>query len=179
MKVVHYYHIYCGGNWQLILNQHMMAVCNYCLINVLDEIRVGIVGPPEQRKAVKEVLEGSMVADKVRVVITRTNAWEQATLTEMYKASQEEEAPGTVNPPPSESDFQANKARIAAGAFSVGVQAALAVSQGHSEARVNPHLFGLADDLKRKLRLIFTQLAQNFFHYGTLNSLRSCAPAAP
>jgi hypothetical protein len=92
MKVVHYYHIYCGGNWQLILNQHMMAVCNYGLINVLDEIRVGIVGPPEQRKAVKEVLEGSMVADKVKVVVTRTNAWEQATLTEMYRASQEEEA---------------------------------------------------------------------------------------
>jgi hypothetical protein len=58
----------------------------------LDEIRVGIVGPPEQRKAVKEVLENSMVADKVKVVVTRTNAWEQATLTEMYRASQEEEA---------------------------------------------------------------------------------------
>ena len=77
MKVIHYYHIYCGGNWQLILNQHMMAVCNYGLINVLDEIRVGIVGPPERRKAVKEVLYNSIVAEKVKVVVTRTNAWEQ------------------------------------------------------------------------------------------------------
>ena len=85
MKVIHYYHIYCGGNWQLILNQHMMAVCNYGLINVLDEIRVGIVGPPEQRKAVKEVLEGSMVADKVKVVVTRTNARDTASTSKLPK----------------------------------------------------------------------------------------------
>jgi hypothetical protein len=54
MKLIHYYHIYCGGGgqWQLILNQHMMALCNYGLIENLDEIRVGIVGPPEQRKLV-------------------------------------------------------------------------------------------------------------------------------
>ena len=70
----------------------MMALCNYGLIDRLDEIRVGIVGPPEQRKAVKEILDNSLIKDKVKVVVTRTNAWEQATLTEMYRASQEEEA---------------------------------------------------------------------------------------
>lgn len=40
-------------------------------------------------------------------------------------ASQEEEAPGTVNPPPSESDFQANKARIAADLMGAGAGAVL------------------------------------------------------
>ena len=94
MKLVHYYHIYCGGGgqWQMIMHQHMMAVCNYGLIEQLDEIRVGIVGPPDQRKVVKEILDNSLVAAKIKVVITRTNAWEQATLTEMYKASQTEDA---------------------------------------------------------------------------------------
>jgi hypothetical protein len=70
----------------------MMALCNYGLAEQLEEIRVGIVGPPEQRKAVKAVLEDSLIASKVKVVVTRTNAWEQATLTEMYKASQTEDA---------------------------------------------------------------------------------------
>ena len=94
MKLIHYYHIYCGGGgqWQLIMHQHMMALCNYGLIEQLDEIRVGIVGPPEQRKVVKEILDNSLVAAKIKVVVTRTNAWEQATLTEMYRASQTEDA---------------------------------------------------------------------------------------
>ena len=94
MKLIHYYHIYCGGGgqWQLIMHQHMMALCNYGLIEQLDEIRVGIVGPPDQRKVVKEILDNSLVASKIKVVVTRTNAWEQATLTEMYKASQTEDA---------------------------------------------------------------------------------------
>ena len=94
MKLIHYYHIYCGGGgqWQLIMHQHMMALCNYGLIEQLDEIRVGIVGPPDQRKVVKEILDNSLVAAKIKVVVTRTNAWEQATLTEMYKASQTEDA---------------------------------------------------------------------------------------
>jgi hypothetical protein len=70
----------------------MMALCNYGLIEQLDEIRVGIVGPPDQRKVVKEILDNSLVASKIKVVVTRTNAWEQATLTEMYKASQTEDA---------------------------------------------------------------------------------------
>jgi hypothetical protein len=74
------------------MNQHMMALCNYGLIERLDEIRVGIVGPPDQRKAVKEILDNSLIKDKVKVVVTRTNAYEQATLTEMYKASQDEDA---------------------------------------------------------------------------------------
>ena len=66
MKLIHYYHIYCGGGgqWQLIMNQHMMALCNYGLIERLHEIRVGIVGPPEQRKAVKEI---SRVATEKKV----------------------------------------------------------------------------------------------------------------
>jgi hypothetical protein len=94
MKLIHYYHIYCGGGgqWQLIMHQHMMALCNYGLIEQLDEIRVGIVGPPDQRKVVKEILDNSLVAAKIRIVVTRTNAWEQATLTEMYRASQTEDA---------------------------------------------------------------------------------------
>ena len=94
MKLIHYYHIYCGGGgqWQMIMHQHMMALCNYGLIEQLDEIRVGIVGPPDQRKVVKEILDNSLVAAKIKVVVTRTNAWEQATLTEMYKASQTEDA---------------------------------------------------------------------------------------
>jgi hypothetical protein len=70
----------------------MMALCNYGLIEQLDEIRVGIVGPPDQRKVVKEILDNSLVAAKIKVVVTRTNAWEQATLTEMYRASQTEDA---------------------------------------------------------------------------------------
>ena len=94
MKLIHYYHIYCGGGgqWQLIMHQHMMALCNYGLIEQLDEIRVGIVGPPDQRKVVKDILDNSLVASKIKVVVTRTNAWEQATLTEMYRASQTEDA---------------------------------------------------------------------------------------
>ena len=94
MKLIHYYHIYCGGGgqWQLIMHQHMMALCNYGLIEQLDEIRVGIVGPPDQRKVVKEILDNSLVAAKIKIVVTRTNAWEQATLTEMYRASQTEDA---------------------------------------------------------------------------------------
>jgi len=30
MKLIHYYHIYCGGGgqWQLIMHQQMMALCN-------------------------------------------------------------------------------------------------------------------------------------------------------
>ena len=94
MKLIHYYHIYCGGGgqWQLIMHQHMMALCNYGLIEQLDEIRVGIVGPPDQRKVVKDILDNSLVAAKIKVVVTRTNAWEQATLTEMYRASQTEDA---------------------------------------------------------------------------------------
>lgn len=91
-KIVHYYHVFAAGPWQLILNQHFMAVCNYGLIDEIDEIRVGIVGPPVARKAVKAHLENSLVASKVKVVVERGMAWEQATLTELWKAAQDEEA---------------------------------------------------------------------------------------
>ncbi len=35
---------------------------------------------------------GKTTLAKIKVVVTRTNAWEQATLTEMYRASQTEDA---------------------------------------------------------------------------------------
>lgn len=91
-KNIHYYHVFAAGPWQLILNQHMMAVCNYGLMEELDEIRIGIVGPPEARKRVKETLEASLVAEKVKIVVERGMAWEQATLTELWKAAQTEDA---------------------------------------------------------------------------------------
>lgn len=91
-KIIHYYHVFAAGPWQLILNQHMMAVCNYGLIDQIEEIRIGIVGPPEARKRVKETLQNSLIADKVRVVVERGMAWEQATLTELWKAAQTEDA---------------------------------------------------------------------------------------
>ncbi len=47
------------------------------------------------------------------------------TATPEASASQEEEAPGTVNPPASEGDFQANKARIAADLMGAGAGAVL------------------------------------------------------
>lgn len=92
MKKIHYYHVFAAGPWQLILNQHFMALCNYGLAEELDEIRVGIVGPPNARKAVKETIAASLIADKTKIVIERGVAWEQATLTELWKAAQGEDA---------------------------------------------------------------------------------------
>lgn len=74
----------------MLVNQHLMAVSNYGLASAIQEIRIGIVGQPANRKEVKAFLATVMPADRCKVVVERTTAWEQATLTEMYKASQEE-----------------------------------------------------------------------------------------
>ncbi len=90
MRIIHYYHIFADGRWQMLVNQHLMAVSNYGLANAIEEIRIGIVGQPANRKEVKAFLATVMPADRCKVVVERTTAWEQATLNEMYKASQEE-----------------------------------------------------------------------------------------
>lgn len=90
MRIIHYYHIFADGRWQMLVNQHLMAVSNYGLANAIEEIRIGIVGQPANRKEVKAFLATIMPADRCKVVVERTTAWEQATLNEMYKASQEE-----------------------------------------------------------------------------------------
>jgi len=94
MKIIHYYHILCNPNTNithLLVLQHMNAICNYGLVSVLDEIRIGLVGLPEQRKIVKEMLQQSMVKDKIKIVIERQRADEHITLQHMHNASQEEE----------------------------------------------------------------------------------------
>ena len=90
MRIIHYYHIFADGRWQMLVNQHLMAGSNSGLAKAIQEIRIGIVGQPANRKEVKAFLATVMPADRCKIVVERTTAWEQATLTEMYMASQEE-----------------------------------------------------------------------------------------
>jgi hypothetical protein len=77
----HYYHIYCGvDGWQEIVADHFQALgisglLSHCMIGV------GIVGPEDQRKAVKQMLKSYSVI----VVAEADYGWEQVTLKSIWQ----------------------------------------------------------------------------------------------
>ena len=93
MKKIHYYHIYVNeiNITSLIVLQHFNTICNWALIDELEEIRIGIVGKPELRKLVKEMLHQSMVKHKIKIVIERGSGDEYVTLEKMREASMTED----------------------------------------------------------------------------------------
>jgi hypothetical protein len=93
MKKIHYYHIYVNeiNLTSLIVLQHFNTICNWALIDELEEIRIGIVGKPELRKLIKEMLHQSMVKDKIKIIIERGSGDEYVTLEKMREASMTED----------------------------------------------------------------------------------------
>lgn len=79
MKLIHYYHIYAEGLWRPIVKDHLTALTTSGLAGVGEaEIRIGIVGHPDNREKVKAYLTESGVPYEVHS--EAPIGWEQITL---------------------------------------------------------------------------------------------------
>lgn len=84
MKLVHYYHIYSNGLWQLPFDEHLRALTDSGLLDALDFIGVGIVGADANRTHVKKLLP-----PKFHVVAEAGIGFEQLTHTALAADLQE------------------------------------------------------------------------------------------
>lgn len=90
MKLGHYYHVYAAGNWEGIVVDHFHAVRASGLMDELDFIRVGIVGPADRRVQVKDVLPFA------EVVVEAEDGWEQVTLDALHLHTLKETGPAGI-----------------------------------------------------------------------------------
>ncbi len=77
MKLAHFYHVYADGYWQDAATDHFEALEASGLMDELDEIFLGVVGQPENRRVVKQKLPGVVVAEAIE-------GWEQVTLRKLH-----------------------------------------------------------------------------------------------
>lgn len=80
MKLKHYYHIYADGHWAVPFDEHLRALTESGLFDMLDFIGVGIVGSDANREHVKKFLP-----EKIQVVAEAGLGWEQVTHTPLSK----------------------------------------------------------------------------------------------
>jgi hypothetical protein len=52
--VIHFYHVYLGDNWRVIVEEHLSLLRR---VEFAGELRVGLVGPPEEREKAKAWLD--------------------------------------------------------------------------------------------------------------------------
>jgi hypothetical protein len=76
-NLVHFYHVFADGYWQDAAADHFKALETSGLMGQLDDVFLGIVGQPENRRAVKRELPGVVVAEDVE-------GWEQVTLRKLH-----------------------------------------------------------------------------------------------
>lgn len=89
----HYYHIFCGTDetpstqWPRIVNEHFDALEDTGLIRSLDYMGIGIVGKPEHREEVKNLLnsrfDSTLTDCKFEIIAEEDLGWEQVTLRAM------------------------------------------------------------------------------------------------
>jgi hypothetical protein len=82
MRLTHFYHVYADGDWFTPAVEHLEELVVSGLIDNLDDMFLGIVGSPANRKKVKFELPGVVVAEA-------DEGWEQVTLKEVHKYVQE------------------------------------------------------------------------------------------
>ncbi len=83
-NIKHFYHIYAHGLWKVPFDEHLRALTDSGLLDVLDFIGVGIVGTEVNRSDVKKVLPYQF-----QVVAESVVGWEQVTHTAIVKDLQE------------------------------------------------------------------------------------------
>ena len=87
MKIHHFFHIYADGfNVSLLVNQHLIALQEYGLSRSLSEIYIGLVGKPDNRANIKELLKNSKV--RIEISAEQDTGFEQVTLNAMFEHSQ-------------------------------------------------------------------------------------------
>jgi hypothetical protein len=70
----HYYHVWADGEWSNPVAEHEQALADSGLLDALAFVRVGIVGAPGNREAVRSALTFG------EVVVEANEGWEQVTL---------------------------------------------------------------------------------------------------
>lgn len=82
-KLAHYYHVYAADpSWRPIVDEHLDAVSASGLDGIVGPIRLGIVGPPaERRRVIAHMAERT----RVTVVAEAVRGWEQLTLTRIVE----------------------------------------------------------------------------------------------
>ena len=75
--LIHFYHVYADGNWETPATDHFQELFVSGLFDELDEVFLGIVGSPENRKRVSTQLPGVVVAEA-------DVGWEQVTLQNLH-----------------------------------------------------------------------------------------------
>ena len=83
-RLNHFYHIYAGSDWLLTVHQHFVTLNAYGLMDVLENVYVGIVGAPEQRQAVIQHLQ-SYGNPKIIVTAQEDSGYEGVTLKKLWE----------------------------------------------------------------------------------------------
>lgn len=78
MKIKHFYHIFADGHWVVPFTEHITALKESGLMDVLDYVGVGIIGCDENREAVKSVLPPNF-----NIVVEACSGYEQVTMAEI------------------------------------------------------------------------------------------------
>lgn len=86
MTLKHYYHIYCNGEWQSIVEEHLKNLRDSGLLDALSEFNVGIVGDRKKRLGVKLALREYNIS----IVAEADLGFEQETLDQLHRAAQED-----------------------------------------------------------------------------------------
>jgi hypothetical protein len=79
--LTHFFHAYADGNFDTPIREHFSEVIGSGLLEVLDSVRVGIVGTSENRDRVLDLFDELEVP--VRVVADSATGWEQVTLNKL------------------------------------------------------------------------------------------------
>jgi hypothetical protein len=82
----HFYHIYADGNWLEPVSEHIRAMKQYGLYDVLETFAIGVVGSRDNRHAVKQYL----LSQGLTYVIAneQDHGWEQVTQVPMWEFCQ-------------------------------------------------------------------------------------------
>lgn len=81
----HFYHIGSSGKWLQPLSEHIHALRRYGLLENLDSINFGIIGPKDNRQDVKDYLHKEI--DNFNIVAEADSGWEQVTINPMHEFS--------------------------------------------------------------------------------------------
>jgi len=84
-KLHHFYHIGSSGKWLQPLSEHIHALRRYGLLENLDSINFGIIGPKDNRKDVKDYLHKEL--NDFNIVAEADSGWEQVTINPMHEFS--------------------------------------------------------------------------------------------
>lgn len=89
LPIIHYYHIFCDGQWLEPLNEHLSALRETNLLSKLHDFRIGLVGNEVNIEKVIMFLNESNI--NYSIVAQEPIGWEQVTLKNLFKDSQSSE----------------------------------------------------------------------------------------